>query len=79
MKTAVSIPDQIFLAADKLAEELGTTRSGLYARALADFLERRRQDLITDRINEVYLEPGPGLDPVLKQAQARALPKDDTW
>lgn len=79
MKTAVSIPDQLFMAADKLAEDLGTTRSGLYARALADFIARRRADLITDQINEAYPEPGPGLDPILKKLQARALRDDEVW
>lgn len=31
MKTAISIPDELFKAADEPAGELGTTRSGLYA------------------------------------------------
>ena len=79
MKTAVSIPDQLFLAADKLAEDLGTTRSGLYATALADFIARRRSDLLTDKINEALPDPDPGLDPVLKRLQARTIQNDEGW
>lgn len=43
MKTAVSIPDDLFEAAEKAAERRGSTRSGLYAEALASFLAREEQ------------------------------------
>jgi len=79
MKTAVSIPDDLFIAADKLAENLGTTRSGLYARALAAYLAEYQSTLITDKLNEYYGETDSRLDPIWGQLQARALPKDDTW
>jgi hypothetical protein len=38
MKTAVSIPDEVFAAAERLADQLGWSRSQLYSKALADFL-----------------------------------------
>jgi hypothetical protein len=56
MKTAVSIPDPVFTAAEAAAEELGLSRSALYSRALRRFLARYRQHGVTDRLNAVYGE-----------------------
>jgi predicted transcriptional regulator len=52
MKTAVSIPDDIFAEAEKLAQTLELSRSALYAKALKEMLERIRDDAITAQINE---------------------------
>jgi hypothetical protein len=75
VKTAVSIPDHVFESAEKLASRLGVSRSELYAKALASFVEKYRDDLITARLNEVY---GPGgeqssLDPEVVSLQSRSL------
>ncbi len=75
MKTAVSIPDHVFESAEKLASRLGVSRSELYAKALASFVEKYRQDLITARLNELY---GPGgeqssLEPEVVSLQSRSL------
>ena len=60
MKTAVSIPDRVFESAERLAARLGISRSELYARALATLIEKHREDVITERLNEIY---GPGGEP----------------
>jgi antitoxin MazE6 len=67
MKTAVSFPDPLFEAADRLAQELGKSRSQLCAEALREYLERHRNENITARLNEIYAaEPKLAeLDPVL--------------
>jgi hypothetical protein len=57
MKTAISIPDRVFLSAEKLAVRLGVSRSELYAKAVAALVEKHREDLITSQLNELY---GPG-------------------
>lgn len=57
MKTAVSIPDRVFLSAEKLAVRLGVSRSELYSKALATLVEKHREDIITSQLNELY---GPG-------------------
>lgn len=76
MKTAVSLPDELFELADKLAKQLGTTRSGLYALALSEFVEKHRSESITAQLNSVYGEDTGGLDPVLREIQARSIAKD---
>jgi metal-responsive CopG/Arc/MetJ family transcriptional regulator len=53
MKTAVSIPDEIFKEADALAEKLGKSRSELYREALVDYLARRDPASITAALDAV--------------------------
>jgi metal-responsive CopG/Arc/MetJ family transcriptional regulator len=53
MKTAVSIPDDLFRRADKLAAELGKNRSELYREALADYIVRRDPLAITEALNSL--------------------------
>jgi metal-responsive CopG/Arc/MetJ family transcriptional regulator len=58
MKTAVSIPDDVFEEADRLARDLKTSRSDLYSRALKEFLARHAPDAVTDAINRACSEIG---------------------
>lgn len=53
MKTAVSIPDDLFRRADELAGRLGKSRSEVYREALADYLARRDPRAVTSALNEV--------------------------
>ena len=53
MKAAVSIPDDVFQEADRLARELKTSRSQLYSRALKEFLARHASDQITEAMDRV--------------------------
>ena len=74
MKTAISIPDEVFDAAEKLARSLKLSRSELYARAVRELLERQRRENVTARLNAVYGEDQEGLDPVLARMQLASLP-----
>lgn len=77
MKTAVSIPDRIFQSAEKLAVRLGVSRSELYARALANLVDKHRED-ITSQLNQVYASGGEGstLDRNVAALQHRSLPRE---
>ena len=77
MKTAISIPDDLFQAADELAKELGVTRSKLYATAVSDYLARRRDEHITALLDEVYREQSSQLAPELRRMQGRSLAADE--
>ncbi len=77
MKTVVSLPDDLFRAADALARDLGISRSKLYATAVAQHLARRRDEHITARLDEVYRLQPSGLAPGLRRAQERSLPADE--
>ena len=73
MKTAISLPDDLFESADALAEHLGVSRSELYATAVAEYLAKHRDEDVTGRLNDVYSEQPSGLDPALRAAQARSV------
>ena len=47
MKTAVSLPDDVFEAAELVAERLGWTRSHLYAQAIEQFVDGQYDDPVT--------------------------------
>ncbi|MFM9067283.1 MAG: hypothetical protein ACKOUR_08150 [Planctomycetota bacterium] len=58
MKTAVSIPDDVFKDAERLALRLQTSRSKLYARALAEFVARHDDDRVTALMDQAVQEAG---------------------
>ncbi len=80
MKTAISIPDDLFLIAEQTAKRLGLSRSELYRRAIGAFLQRNNDKLVTDTLNEVYDEQAveDHLDPILLQMQFASL-EQEQW
>jgi len=77
MKTAISIPDQVFEAADRTAKRLGVSRSELYATAVHEFLERHRIEDVSSKLDEVYATNPSGLEEGLKKMQNQSLDKED--
>jgi len=77
MKTAVSIPDDVFEEAERLAAELQTSRSQLYSRALQEFVTRHAPDRLTEAMNRVVDEVGGGVDEFSRRAARRVLEQVD--
>lgn len=79
MKTTISIPDEDFEAAEQVARELGLSRSELYSSAVRDFIARRAQLDVTERLDQIYGEQGADsrLDPVLAKLQGLTLPREE--
>ena len=77
MKTAISIPDHLFEAAEQTAKKLGISRSQLYARAVAVFLERRQAQEITKALDELYSREPSHLDSELARIQSASLDKEN--
>ena len=77
MKTAVSVPDDLFRRAEAAARRLRVSRSKFYGTAIAEFLERRQSDAVTERLNEVYSRQRARVEPALHRAQIRSLGKGD--
>lgn len=73
MKTAISLADELFEAADALAERLGVSRSQLYATAVAEYLAKHRDQDVTARLNEVFDHEPSGVSVQLRSAQARSV------
>ena len=79
MKTAISIPDDLFRAAEAAAKRLGISRSRLYSKAVKSYLKRHGAKRITEILNEVYsgLDPDSGLDPILAKMQSASIGEED--
>jgi metal-responsive CopG/Arc/MetJ family transcriptional regulator len=78
MRTSVTIPDATLRAADELARRMGISRSRLFAIALERLVqERRDDDAISAKTNEVLAHESSALDPVLAEIQYRSIEKND--
>ncbi len=77
MKTAISIPDTVYHQAEKTARQLKMTRSELYTKAVASFLERQQAEDITEKLNEVYARESSALAPEFAAAQAALLASEE--
>ena len=56
MKTAISIPDEVFAEAERLARRLKKSRSELYSHALREYVARHGADHVTEKLNEICAE-----------------------
>jgi metal-responsive CopG/Arc/MetJ family transcriptional regulator len=77
MKTAISIPDDVFRTAEDFAHNRKMTRSALFTAAVKEYVLRRQRDDVTRRLNQVYARKGSSLDPVLHELQRLSLPKEE--
>jgi metal-responsive CopG/Arc/MetJ family transcriptional regulator len=78
MKTAISIPDELFKAAERVAARLGLSRSELYQRALAKYLESQSDAAITAQLDEIYGDEERGeLDAGLDAMQRGSIVRED--
>ena len=78
MKTAVSLPEDLFLRAETIAKKLRVSRSQLYATAIAEFLDRTQSERVTERLNQVYAVTHAKLDAALHRAQLKSR-GDNSW
>ena len=75
MKTAISIPDPLFKATERLAKRLRLSRSELFQRAVQAFVQDHDDAAVTAALDEVYgsNREDSRLDPVLARLQASSL------
>lgn len=80
MKTGISIPDDLFEAAERTASRLGMTRSELYRRAVGAFVAQHSDQLVTEALDKVYGSNGESLaiDPALDALQSASL-GEESW
>lgn len=78
MKTAISVPDEVYEAAERYAERTKKSRSQLYAEALSEYLARHAPDEVTEAMNRVVDQLGdPPRDPFLTAAARKALERNE--
>jgi predicted transcriptional regulator len=77
MKTAISVPDEIFEEAERLARRLKSSRSELYSRALAEFVARHGTDQVTEAMDQVLAAVAEPADSFATQAGRRTLRRNE--
>ncbi|MDZ4674975.1 MAG: hypothetical protein SGJ01_06240 [Gemmatimonadota bacterium] len=78
MKTAVSLPDAVFRAAEQLAKRARKSRSQLYADALTEYLVRHSPDEVTEAMNRVMEHLGePEPDPFRMRTTRRVFERTE--
>jgi predicted transcriptional regulator len=73
MKVAISVPDDTFEAAERMARRLRMSRSQLYARAVEAYVGAQRGSEVREKLAAVYGSTATTVDPVIDQLQAEAL------
>jgi len=82
MKTAISIPDELFNKVDELAAELHLSRSQIFTEAVMEYLKRQQNMKILDAINKVYSEDDTEEEERLREEGKKhyaGLLKDEKW
>lgn len=77
MKTAISIPDKVFNAAELTAKRLGLSRSQLYSTAVRDYIELHKSKNITEELDKIYSLEDSSLNENLKVLQSSSLEQED--
>ncbi len=73
MKTAISVPESIFRAGERFANQYRLSRSELYSKALKEYLERHEPTTITEQINALCQEIDTTPDTFLQNLSARVI------
>jgi metal-responsive CopG/Arc/MetJ family transcriptional regulator len=73
MKTAISLPDELFTDAERLARRLKKSRSRVYSEAVREYVARHDPDQVTARLDAVVTKIRPARDAFLSRAARRAL------
>lgn len=77
MKTAISLPDDLFEAADALAARLELSRSRLITMALAEYVAKHRAGRVTERLDAVYGVEENRPDAAARKVGRRTLRRTD--
>jgi metal-responsive CopG/Arc/MetJ family transcriptional regulator len=78
MKTAVSLPDDLFHGAERHARRTRKSRSQLFAEAISEYLARHAPDEVTEDMNAVLDRLGDQpVDPFVAAASRRVLQKNE--
>jgi metal-responsive CopG/Arc/MetJ family transcriptional regulator len=77
MKTAVSVPDEVFERAERLARREGRSRSEVYSAALREYVSRHEPDEIVAALDLVIADVGEVIDAFVVAASRRTLETTD--
>ena len=78
MKVAVSLPNPLFEAVERVALWRHIPRSRVFAEALKEYLSRHGPETVTAQLDEVYRSESSQVDAPLAQAQFASI-EHETW
>lgn len=75
MKTAISVPDDVFEQADRLARRAGRSRSDVYSAALREYVARHDPEQVTEALDAAVSDLGDDAtsDELVREASRRTL------
>lgn len=73
MKTAISVPDDVFADAERLAKRMKKSRSELYSCAVREFVARHADDRVTEALDAVVADVEGERDEFVSGAARRSL------
>jgi metal-responsive CopG/Arc/MetJ family transcriptional regulator len=77
MKTAVSIPDDVFQDAERLARRAKKSRSQLFSDALREYVARHAPEEVTEAMDRVVAEVGDTTDAFTSAAARHVLDRTE--
>jgi metal-responsive CopG/Arc/MetJ family transcriptional regulator len=77
MKIAISVPDEVYEGAERLARRTSKSRSRLFTDALKEYLARHAPDEVTEAMNRACAEAGQTADPFVSSATRRVLERSE--
>lgn len=77
MKTAISVPNDVFELSERLAKKLKVSRSQIFAMGVKKLGEELDDDEITAKLNEFYSKEKAEIDPVAMKLALLSLPKEE--
>jgi metal-responsive CopG/Arc/MetJ family transcriptional regulator len=79
MKAAISIPNDLFDGAERLARRTRRSRSRLFTDALREYLARHAPDKVTESMDQAIMEAGEGKDEFVSSVARRRLERTEWW
>ena len=73
MKTAVSVPNDVYERAEALARREKRSRSDVYSAALREYVARHDPDEVTVTLDDVLRQVGGAADPFVARAARRTV------
>lgn len=77
MKTAISLPDEVFESAEQLAKRLGKSRSELYTLAINDYLDRNNESVVQESLDQFYSHNNSRVDTNLGTMQMKSIAREE--
>jgi metal-responsive CopG/Arc/MetJ family transcriptional regulator len=77
MKTAISVPDDVYERAERFARRERRSRSEVYSTAVREYVARHEPDVVTEALNDVIADISPEVDPFVLAAGRQLLAQSE--